>query len=110
MVISDNEKCLGTVRPAAVDLIISVTFCPFGKSRSLAEIKRIFFSKDFFKRIFFGMKISKVRLFVIQKQNNSSGTHLNGIVVWKSTYEGVLDVEMSTIHLFTGSTTHQLAY
>ena len=41
------------------------------------------------------MKISKVRLFVIQKQNNSSGTHLNGIVVWKSTYEGVLDVEMS---------------
>ena len=56
------------------------------------------------------MKISKVRLFVIQKQNNSSGTHLNGIVVWKSAYEGVLDVEMSTIHLFTGSTTNQLAY
>ena len=45
------------------------------------------------------MKISKVRLFVIQKQNNSSGTHLNGIVVWKSAYEGELDVKMTTIHL-----------
>ena len=53
------------------------------------------------------MKISKVRLFVIQKQNNSPGTHLDGIVVWKSAYEGELDVEMTTIHLFTVSTTHQ---
>ena len=56
------------------------------------------------------MKISKVRLFVIQKQNNSSETHLNGIVVWKSAYEGELNVEITTIHLFIGSTTHQLAY
>ena len=83
---------------------------PFRKKSLARRNQKDFFSKDFFKRIFFGMKISKVRLFVIQKQNNSSGTHLNGIVVWKSAYEGVLDVEMSTIHLFTGSTTHQLAY
>ena len=56
------------------------------------------------------MKISKVHLFIIQKQNNSSETHLNGIVVWKSAYEGEFNVEITTIHLFIGSTTHQLAY